>query len=91
VTPTFTANGVICTGPAETFTITVNPTGQVDPIEDQILCNTNATTAITFTTDNTGGTTTYSWENDTASIGLAATGNGDIASFNAVNSGEYHK
>ncbi|MBC8301062.1 MAG: gliding motility-associated C-terminal domain-containing protein, partial [Pelagibacterales bacterium] len=87
VTPTFTENGVSCTGPAETFTITVNPTGQVDEIQDQILCNTNATTAITFTTDNTGGTTTYSWTNDTDSIGLSATGSGDIASFNAVNNG----
>ena len=87
VTPTFTENGISCTGPAETFTITVNPTGQVDAIDSQILCNADETAAITFSTENTGGTTTYAWTNDTPSIGLASSGNGDIGSFNVVNNG----
>ena len=32
VTPTYTNNGISCDGPSETFTITVNPTAQVDSI-----------------------------------------------------------
>ena len=87
VTPTFTENGISCTGPAEIFTITVNPTGQVDAIDSQILCNADETAAIAFSTENTGGTTTYAWVNDTPSIGLASSGNGDIDSFNVVNNG----
>ena len=87
VTPTFTENGISCTGPAETFTITVNPTGQVDAIDSQILCNADETAAIAFSTENTGGTTTYTWTNDTPSIGLASSGNGDIGLFNVVNNG----
>ena len=87
VTPTFTENGISCTGPAETFTITVNPTGQLDAVDSQILCNADETAAIAFSTENTGGTTTYAWTNDTPSIGLASSGNGDIGSFNVVNNG----
>ena len=45
------------------------------------------TTAVTFTTPNTGGTVTYTWTNDQTSIGLAASGTGDIASFTATNAG----
>ena len=87
VTPTFTENGISCTGPAETFTITVNPTGQVDAIDSQILCNADETAAIAFSTENTGGITTYTWTTNTPSIGLASTGDGDIESFTAVNNG----
>ena len=87
VTPTFTENGISCTGPEETFTITVNPTGQLDAVDSQILCNADETAAIAFSTENTGGTTTYAWTNDTPSIGLASSGNGDIGSFNVVNNG----
>ena len=41
--------------------------------------------AVTFTTNNTGGTTTYTWTNDTPSIGLAASGEDFLPSFTAVN------
>ncbi|MFZ4562593.1 MAG: T9SS type A sorting domain-containing protein, partial [Bacteroidales bacterium] len=87
VTPTFTNSGISCTGAAKSFTITVNPTAQVDQPASQVLCNTTATTAISFGTVNSGGTTTYAWTNDTPSIGLAASGTGNIASFTAVNTG----
>jgi len=88
VTPTFTENGVSCTGPAETFTITVNPTGQIEEINSQVLCNADETAAIVFSTENSGGATVYSWENDTPSIGLTSSGVGDISSFNVVNNGD---
>ena len=55
-----------------TFTITVNPTGQVDdPQDDQVLCN-NDDAIVEFTTDNT----TYAWTNDTP---------GGLTTFVAVN------
>jgi len=87
VTPRFTYDGHICDGPAETFTITVNPTAQVNPLADQVLCNASSTATVAFTSDRTGGTATYSWTNDTPAIGLAASGNGDIPSFTTFNSG----
>ncbi|MEO7307598.1 MAG: PKD-like domain-containing protein, partial [Ferruginibacter sp.] len=87
VTPISTSGGISCSGPSKTFTITVNPTGQVNQPGSQTLCNGSNTTAITFATNNTGGTTTYAWTNNTTSIGLAASGNGNILSFVAVNTG----
>ena len=86
VTPTFT-NGVACTGPTKTFTITVNPTAQVNQPGNQILCNSTSTTTIIFGTINTGGTTTYSWINNEASIGLGTSGTGNIPAFTAINNG----
>ncbi|MFL2610160.1 MAG: PKD domain-containing protein, partial [Flavobacteriaceae bacterium] len=81
VTPTYDNNGVICTGNSETFTITVNPLGQVEPVVSQELCAGDSTDEIIFTTTNTDGTTTYTWTNDNTNIGLAASGTGDILSF----------
>ena len=85
VTPHFTKDGVTCDGPTESFTITVNPTAEVESIENQVVCNNASTTTVTFATTNTGGTTTYTWENNETGIGLAATGSGDIAAFTATN------
>jgi gliding motility-associated-like protein len=50
---------------------------------NQTLSNGGATTAVTFT----GSSCTYNWVNNNASIGLAASGTGNIASFKAVNTG----
>jgi hypothetical protein len=87
VTPTYTNGTVSCTGPTKTFTITVNPSSQVNQPIDQVVCNAGTTTAVAFTTNNTGGFTTYSWTNSVPSIGLAASGTGDIAGFTAINTG----
>ena len=70
VTPTYTNNGVECTGPSETFVLTVNPGAQVNPIDNQILCNDELTDPIQFTTLNTDGVTEYNWTNTNTSIGL---------------------
>ena len=85
VTPSFENDGVSCDGPTMQFTITVNPNGQVDEPADQEVCHDEETT-VTFTTANTGGTTTYAWTNDNVAIGLAANGSGNI-SFDATNTG----
>ncbi len=74
ITPTYTNNGVSCTGPTETFTITVNPTAQVNAMADQDLCEGDVTTPISFTTTNTDGITTYNWTNDNTLIGLLDNG-----------------
>ena len=84
ITVTPTANG--CPGTPQTFTITVNPTPTVTTPSNQTLCAGASTTLITF-----GGSavtsTTYAWTNNTTSIGLAASGAGDIASFATTNPG----
>jgi gliding motility-associated-like protein len=68
-----------------TVDITVNPLGQVDAIANQVVCPGDATTLVTLSSSNTG-TTTYTWTNDTPSIGLAASGTSStIPSFTAIN------
>ena len=81
VTPT--ANG--CSGTPDTFMITVNPTPHAAAIGDQSVCNNTPIVAVSFTGDVSGQS--YSWTNDNSSIGLASSGNSDISSFTATNTG----
>jgi hypothetical protein len=74
-----------CPGPAKTFLITVNPTGQVNQPGNQAVCHNAITPPIDFTTTNTGGTTTYAWTNSNTAIGLESGGTGSIPSFTAIN------
>ncbi len=83
ITVTPAANG--CPGTPETFTITVNPTPDVAQPSNQTVCNGSSTTAVNFT-GSVGGTV-FSWTNSNPSIGLAASGSGDIPSFTAINNG----
>ena len=85
VTPSYENNGIICDGNAETFTIVVNPSPEMDNVDDIVLCNNEISSIIEFTTPNTDGNTTYNWTNDNTSIGLSSGGNGDIPSFTAIN------
>ena len=85
VIPSYENNGIICDGNAETFTILVNPSPEMDNVDDIVLCNNEISTIIEFTTPNTDGNTTYTWTNDNTSIGLSSFGNGDIPSFTAIN------
>jgi len=71
---------------ATTYNVVVNPAGQVNHVEDLLVCN-GAATSVTFSTTNGGGTTTYAWTNDNTSINLGASGSSNITSFNAANSG----
>jgi gliding motility-associated-like protein len=77
------ANG--CPGTSKTFTIVAKPIPAVAQPADQNLCNGSSTTAINFSGPVAG--TVYSWTNSNPSIGLAASGNGDIASFMASTNG----
>ena len=87
VTPTFTFNGRSCDGPSKTFTITVNPNGQVQQPQSQVKCNGDLALGTRFTTLQSGGIVSYAWTNTTPSIGLAPFGTGDIDSFRVVNTG----
>jgi large repetitive protein len=86
VSPTFIYNGVSCVGPSTSFSFGVNPLAEVNQPNNLIFCTNDTVPTIPFTTSNSTGTTTFSWTNDTPSIGLSATGNGAVPSFTAINS-----
>ncbi|MGF2411844.1 MAG: PKD domain-containing protein, partial [Ferruginibacter sp.] len=83
ITVTPTVNG--CPGTPKTFVITVHPTPNVIQPVDQTLCSNNNTTAINFSGAVSG--TTYNWVNNNPSIGLVASGSGNIPSFIASSNG----
>lgn len=83
ITVTPTANG--CVGAPITFAIQVNPVPTIDPITDQTLCAGDNTADIIFTASPAGGT--FSWTNSDPSIGVSASGTGDILSFTSSNAG----
>ncbi len=64
-------------------TVVANPVPTVNAVANQTLCAGSTTAAVTF-----GGTpagVVFNWTNNNISIGLAANGTGNIASFVAVN------
>ncbi|MCP9755174.1 hypothetical protein EGI26_08415, partial [Lacihabitans sp. CCS-44] len=73
-----------CPGNVETFTIIVNPIITMNPVADEEVCHNETVPAITFTGTLATG---YTWTNNNTSIGLAASGTGNIASFTATNTG----
>jgi hypothetical protein len=79
VTPTI--NG--CVGEEVSFLVTIKPTPKIDAVSNQTLCANSPTSAINFT--GTSGAT-YNWVNSNSTIGLAASGTGNIPSFTATNS-----
>ncbi|MBK6952638.1 MAG: gliding motility-associated C-terminal domain-containing protein [Crocinitomicaceae bacterium] len=81
ITPTLSG----CSGAAEVYLITVNPVPTVTDPTDQTLCANTNTTAVNFTGSIAG--TTFNWTNSNTAIGLAASGTGNIAAFNATNPG----
>ena len=85
VTPKNSTTG--CIGTSKSFSISVNPYGDVDQPANQTVSNGTSTTTVIFTTANIGGKTTYKWINDKPEIGLSASGSGNIDSFTAINPG----
>ena len=85
VTPELTFQGQTTTGPSETFTITVNPWGQVNQVDDITVNSGETVQPIIFTTSNSPDSTSYTWTNDITSLGLSANGSGNIPSFTAIN------
>jgi hypothetical protein len=73
-------NGIqICTGNAETFTITVNPAPLMIPTQDITVCSGTLLNGITFA--SSVPTANFSWVNNQTLIGLPANGTGDILPF----------
>ena len=83
VIPVVINNGIPCSGNPEIFTITVNPTPTVVDPDDQVICNEEQVSAVVFSGSTPN--TVFNWQNDYPSIGLAASGIGNIPSFNANN------
>ncbi|MBK7336699.1 MAG: right-handed parallel beta-helix repeat-containing protein [Saprospirales bacterium] len=83
VTPSYTNGGVTCIGASQSFTITVNPLPVMNTPANQELCAGSLTQAVTFSSAVPG--TVYNWTNNNTSIGLAASGVGNIAAFTATN------
>lgn len=89
VIPHYENGGPTCEGPGEQFTITVNPTAEMDAPLDLVAGHNENITSIIYTSPNTGGMTSYSWTNDNPSIGLAGSGTGEIPSFVTVNTNPF--
>ncbi|MDA9067970.1 hypothetical protein N9K27_04365, partial [Flavobacteriaceae bacterium] len=76
-----------CVGDSFTVSVTVNPLGQVTNPGDQEFCN-DDNISINFTTNNSGGDTTYTWTNSNSAIGLlsnSGTGSIDVVATNVTN------
>jgi gliding motility-associated-like protein len=84
-TPVYTNAGLGCTGTPTTFTIAVNPIPTVNAVTNQELCTGSSTAAVVFS--GFVPNTNYNWTNSNTSIGLGATGVGDIPSFVTINTG----
>lgn len=74
------SNGYVISNVA---TLTVNPTPTVNAVNSQAVCNQVSSTPITFS--GTPGNVNFNWTNSTTSIGLPASGTGNIPAFIATN------
>lgn len=80
---TATLNG--CESDASMVSVTFNAVPNVNTIVDQTLCLDETTEPISFS--GSGPSTTFNWTNDNTSLGLAASGSGDIAAFTPIATG----
>ena len=81
ITVTPSANG--CTGTPSSYTITVNPSPTVSVPANVSLCTGATVPALNFSSTTPGAT--FAWTNSNTSIGLGASGTGNIAAFTANN------
>lgn len=82
VTYVFTTNANGCTS-TQNVVVKVNPTVNVNLVNNQTVCSGDFTTAVYFTGNATA--TVFAWTNSETAIGLPAAGTGDIADFEATN------
>jgi uncharacterized repeat protein (TIGR01451 family) len=73
-----------CESPRSQITVTIRELPSVSAVSNQSICSGANTTAISFGGSTVAGTT-YNWTNNNTSIGLSASGTGNIASFVATN------
>lgn len=86
-TQIYTATGTDGNGcvSSDQVQVIVRPLPVINPITSQVVCNNSNTTAVNYTSSVAG--TTFAWTNSNPSIGLPASGNGNINTFNAINTG----
>jgi gliding motility-associated-like protein len=77
VTPTLSG----CAGTAGTFSITINPKPTLTAVTSQTVCSGSAVAGVTFASTPAGST--FAWTNNNTSIGLAASGSGNIGGYTA--------
>ena len=82
-TPIFINDSVACTGPSESFMLTVLPSPDVNPIADIDVCN-GIQVPQTLVSGSVPGTI-FNWQNSNTSISLNSGGIGNVPSFNATN------
>jgi hypothetical protein len=85
IQPAYTNAGQTCFGPISSFNITVQPTPTVNPIANQTVCDGVLTQPVTFSGNSNA--VSYSWTSSLPTIGMSATGNGNLAAFQANNNG----
>jgi gliding motility-associated-like protein len=85
VTPVFTNQGASCPGVPASFSITINPVPLVSLVQSQIICANTNSTQVNF--QSTVNNTTFSWTNTNPTIGIGASGQGNIPSFVGLNNG----
>jgi len=73
-----------CPGNNQTFNIIVNPVITMNPVTNDTVCSNGLYSGKIFTGTLATG---YSWTNSNPSIGLSASGTGNITSFTAINNG----
>ncbi len=73
-----------CESVRSPITVITNSSATVNAVSSQTLCASKLTTAVSF---SGSGTAIYNWTNDMPSIGLAASGTGNIPAFTALNTG----
>ncbi len=84
ITPT---SGTCAAGPTFQVVVTVNPIPSMNAVTSPAAVCAGATVpAINFSGSGVAGTT-YTWTNSNPSIGLAASGTGNISAFTAINEG----
>jgi gliding motility-associated-like protein len=83
VTPQTGQGSQTCQGAPEIFTITVNPTPNMQAPNNQVLCSQAQSLPVIFS----GNASTYAWTNSNTTIGLPSFGNGNIPAFIAQNNG----
>ena len=75
-----------CSNPvSSSVTVTINPKPFMNPVTNQVKCDGEYSNAISFLGTNV---TTYHWTNNNPSIGIPASGTGDISSSLLDNTGD---
>jgi uncharacterized delta-60 repeat protein len=69
-------------GGSATASVSIRPSVGISAAANQVICAGQSVAAVSF-----AGAVNYSWTNNNASIGLAASGTGDIPAFIAINNG----